>query len=227
MQIKILKRTKTYIIVHKPAGFVVYADTKEDQKVSCQVFLEKQISQKVIPIHRIDKPTCGVLIYALNQQKAAQLGEMFKKKTVEKKYLAFCHGEFPEKARVDFPLKKHKQKITENAVTNIENIQTIEMEAKGEQRKYSLVQATPQTGRYHQIRRHLKMMKCPIVGDPTYGNSWNNDYFKDKFNINRTLLSAISISFVDPENKEKIFVETKPDQDFLNLLNKLNIKANI
>lgn len=225
MNIKVLKKTKTYVIVHKPAGFVVYSDSKEDNKISCQVFLEKQLSQKVIPVHRIDKPTCGVLIYALNQQKAAQLGELFKKKKVEKSYLAFCHGEFREKAKIDFPLKKHKQKITENAHTDVENKKTVEIDARGEMRKYSLVEAIPQTGRYHQIRRHLKMMKCPIVGDPTYGNSWNNEFFLEKFNIKRTLLSAISISFVDPENKEKVFVETKPDPDFLNLLNKLGISS--
>lgn len=223
MTIKVLKKTKTYVIVHKPAGYVVYADSKEDQKISCQVLLEKQLSQKVIPVHRLDKTTCGVLLFALNQQKANQLTTLFKTKKVEKSYLAFCHGEAPEKTRVDFPLKKHKQKVTETAVTDVVSKQTIEITARGEQRKYSLVEAIPQTGRYHQIRRHLKMMKCPIVGDPVYGNSWNNEYFKENYKINRTLLSAISISFVDPETKERVSVETKPDSDFLNLLNKLGI----
>lgn len=225
MTIKVLKKTKSYIIVHKPAGLVVYADSREDQNISCQVLVEKQIAQKIIPVHRIDKTTCGVLLYAIGQQKANQLTEMFKNKKVEKDYLAFCHGEVPAKSRVDFPLKKHKQKVTETALTEVINLQTIDLQARNENRKYSLVQAIPQTGRYHQVRRHLKMIKCPIVGDPTYGNSWNNDFFKEKYNINRTLLSAISISFIDPETKEKVSVQTKPDPDFLNLLNKLNLKA--
>lgn len=227
MSLKVLKKTKSYVIVHKPAGFVVYADSKDDHKISCQVMLEKQLSQKVIPVHRIDKTTCGVLIYALNQQMANQLTTLFKTKKVEKSYLAFCHGEVPAKSRVDFPLKKHKQKVTETAVTDVLNLETIEITARDEQRKYSLVEAIPQTGRYHQIRRHLKMMKCPIVGDVTYGNSWNNDFFKEKYKINRALLSAISISFVDPISKEKVLVRTKPDPDFSNLLNKLGIKATI
>ncbi|MES2768334.1 MAG: pseudouridine synthase [Bdellovibrionota bacterium] len=227
MNIKILKKAKTYIIVHKPAGYVVYSDSKEDNKISCQVLLEKQLSQKIYPVHRIDKPTCGVLIYALTQQKANQLSTLFKTKRVDKTYLAFCHGEMVAKARADFPLKKHKEKLTELAATNLLNLETIEIDAKNEKRKYSLVEAIPETGRYHQIRRHLKMMKCPIVGDPVYGNSWNNDFFKEKYNINRTLLSAVSISFVDPETKEKVFVKTAPDQDFSNLLNKLGIKVNI
>jgi tRNA pseudouridine65 synthase len=225
MNIKILKKTKSYIVVHKPSGLVVYADSKEDQKISCQSLLERQIAQKIIPVHRIDKSTCGVLLYALNQQKANQLTDLFKNKKVEKSYLAFCHGEPPEKSRVDFPLKKHKQKVTETALTEVINKQTIEIQARDEMRKYSLVEAVPQTGRYHQIRRHLKMMKCPIVGDTVYGNSWNNDFFKEKYNINRALLSATSISFVDPETKEKVFVQTKPDPDFLNLLNKLHLKV--
>ena len=227
MEIKILKKTKTYIIVHKPAGYVVYADSKEDQKISCQTWIEKQLGQSVFPIHRIDKPTCGVLLYALNQKKANQLADLFKAKRVEKKYLAFCHGEAPLKSKIDLPLKKHKQKVSENAVTDIVNLQTIDITARDESRKYSLVEAFPQTGRYHQIRRHLKMIKCPIVGDPTYGNSWNNDFFKEKYKIDRTLLSAVSISFVDPENKEKVFVKTKPDPDFSNLLNKLGINVNL
>lgn len=227
MNIKVLKKTKSYVIVHKPAGMVVYADSKENERISCQKTLERQLSQKVIPIHRIDKTTCGVLMFALNQQKANQLTTLFKAKKVEKSYLAFCHGEFPEKVRIDFPLKKHKQKMTETAITDARNVVTVELTARGEQRKYTLVEVIPQTGRYHQIRRHLKMMKCPIVGDMTYGNSWNNDFFKEKYNIQRALLSAVAISFVDPETKEKVFVQTKPDPDFLNLLNKLHIKANI
>ena len=225
MTLKILKKTKSYIVVHKPAGLVVYADSKEDQNISCQNILEKQIAQKVIPVHRIDKSTCGVLMYALNQQKANALTTLFKNKKVDKSYLAFCHGEAPAKTRADFPLKKHKQKVTETALTEIINKQTIEITARDEKRKYSLVVAKPETGRYHQVRRHLKMMKCPIVGDSVYGNSWNNDFFKEKYNINRALLSAISIQFVDPETKEKVFIETRPDYDFLNLLNKLGLKV--
>ncbi len=224
---KILKKTKTYCIVHKPAGMVVYADTKADQKVSAQFHLQQQLGQKVFPIHRIDKSTCGVLIYAFNQQKANQLATLFKEKKVEKTYLAFVHGQAPEELRVDQPLKKHKQKLTEVAVTNISTLESIEMIARGETRHYSLVKASPETGRYHQIRRHLKMIKCPIVGDQTYGNSWNNDYFQSEYGIDRALLCAISIAFVDPQTKENVLVTTKPDMDFSNLLNKLGLKASI
>src|SRR5690606_9256614 len=108
-----------YCIVHKPAGTVVYADTKADHKISAQLQLQHQLGQKVFPIHRIDKSTCGVLIYAFNQQKANQLAALFKEKKVEKSYIAFVHGQAPANMRIDHPLKKHKQKLTELAVTNI------------------------------------------------------------------------------------------------------------
>lgn len=224
---KVLKRTKTYCIVHKPAGMVVYADTPADQKFSVQLELQQQLAQKVYPVHRIDKSTCGVLVFALTQAKASQLATLFKEKKVEKSYIAFVHGEAPESTRIDLPLKRHKQKLTEIAVTNLTTLSRVEILARGEKRHYSLVRATPETGRYHQIRRHLKMIKCPIVGDVTYGNSWNNDYFKSEFGIERALLCANSLSFVDLETRERVTVTTEPDKDFANLLNKLKLKASI
>lgn len=225
MKIKILLKTSQYVVVHKPHGLVVYADSKKDEAISLQNILQEQLGYRVIPIHRLDKTTCGVILYALNPQSAARLKQMFQKKQIKKKYIALCHGEIQDNLKIDKPLKKHKLPGTEQAVTAIQKLAQVSLNLCHEERLYSLVECSPETGRYHQIRRHLKSAGHPIVGDPLYGNSWNNKAFFEQFQIERTLLSAVFVSFQDPWSKKEIKIRTQPDFDFANLLNKLSLKA--
>jgi len=227
MKIKILTQTKNYVIAHKPSGFLVYAESPKEEVLSLQTFLQEQLNRKVYPVHRLDKQTDGLIIYAFSKEGADKLRKVFQSKSVEKTYLAFCHDHFTEeRIRVDAPLKKNKQKVTEKAVTIIEPVQNIDIELRGEKRKYSVVMCYPETGRFHQIRRHLRHIKHPIVGDSIYGNSWNNEAFQEEFRVDRTLLSAITLKFQDPWSKQNILVKTKLDFDFANLLNSLNVKVN-
>jgi tRNA pseudouridine65 synthase len=85
----------------------------------------------------------------------------------------------------------------------------------GEDRVYSLVKLDPKTGRYHQLRRHMKFLGHPIVGDPIYGNTWNNRVFAEQYKIARTLLSANTLAFPDRAQEKMVKVVTKPDADFL------------
>lgn len=218
-KLKVLKETRSFIAIHKPAGLVVYADEPKHEPISAKRLLEGQLrGRKLFPVHRLDKQTCGILVYAFSPQVAAKLAEAFRGRGAQKKYLAIVHGIPPKDGSIDKPLPKNKEKELQSAKTNFIRLQSQSLMLEGEERSYALVRLEPKTGRYHQIRRHLRAIEHPIVGDPEYGNSWNNRVFAKEFGIERTLLSAVSLSFPDPVEREKfVFLSTKPDPDFTKL----------
>ncbi|MGE3262163.1 MAG: RluA family pseudouridine synthase [Bacteriovoracia bacterium] len=215
MKLKILNEGKGFVAVHKPAGFVTYADSKEQIAISAQARAEHQLKKKLFPVHRIDKDTCGVLVFAASPLQAKNFTALFRTRAVKKRYLAVVHGLPDAKGVITKPLERHKSKETEAAETEFQRLATTEVEWEGEKRAYSLVRCEPRTGRYHQIRRHLRFVGCPIIGDPEHGNSWDNERFEKKFGVKRTLLSAIYLAFPDRENERMVRLQAKPDEDFL------------
>lgn len=211
---KILSQGKGYVAVHKDSGLVTYADSPDQKNISAQTQAEKLAKKKLFPVHRIDKDTCGVLVFALSIPMAQTLTELFRSRVVKKKYLAIVHGIAAEKGTIDQPLEKNKEKKLEPALTDFTRLAQITLDLEGESRSYSLVRCEPKTGRYHQIRRHLRKIGHPIIGDPEYGNKWDNEVFEKTYGVKRTLLSAISIEFPDREQQKMIRISTKPDPDF-------------
>jgi tRNA pseudouridine65 synthase len=214
MKLKILTQSKDYVVIHKPSGLVTYADSKEQENISAKALVERQLKRKVFPVHRIDKDTCGVLAFAFTPAMAQNLTALFRTRTVKKQYLALAHGLVAEKGVIDEPLEKNKEKTKEPAVTDFVRLASVSVEWEGEKRQYSLVKLDPKTGRYHQIRRHLRFIGHPIVGDPEYGNGWDNRIFGEKFGIKRTLLSAVHLAFPDRAQEKMVRVNTRPDPDF-------------
>ena len=211
---KPLLKCKEYIVIHKPSGFLTYADSKDQIRISAKDHLEYQLKQKVYPVHRIDKDTCGILVFALKAEMAPKFTELFRSRAVMKRSWASVSGEAPESGVIDQPLKRHKEKKMENALTKFQRMATGEMDWQGEQRKYSFLECAPETGRYHQIRRHLKFLGFPIVGDPEYGNSFDTKVFAEKFGVSRTLLSAVKLEFPDRGAEKMVRISSKPDPDF-------------
>ncbi len=224
MKIRIVYRSKDFVVVHKPAGAVVYADRPEDQGKSVADHLAKQSGKKVFPVHRLDKPTCGLLAVALSPQAAHRWTEIFRGRAVRKMYLAVVHGVPPVDGVVDVPLPRNKDKVMEAAKTHFKRLATCEIEVAGERRSYSLVRCEPRTGRYHQIRRHLKAWGHPILGDEDYGNSWDNREMGKAFGVKRCLLSATNLWFRDPFSGEAVALKDDPDRDFQSLANALGWK---
>ncbi len=204
-------------MVHKPSGFVTYADSPTQKKISAQFFLEAQLKRKLSPVHRIDKDTCGALAFAFTPEMAKTLTALFRSRVVRKQYLAVVHGLIPERGTISEPLEKNKEKTKEEAITDFVRLGIVEMELEGEARSYSLVRCEPKTGRYHQIRRHLRFLGHPIIGDPEYGNGWDNKAFEKKFGIKRTLLCASFLAFPDRKQEKMVRVQTLPDADFLSV----------
>lgn len=216
--LKVLVQSKDYVVIHKPSGFVTYADDPKQIASSAKGVLERQLKRKIFPVHRIDKDTCGILAFAFHPTMAKNLTALFRTRTVKKQYLCVVHGFPPEKGVVDVPLEKNKEKVKEPAITDYVRLASIEVEWDGEKRQYSLVRCEPSTGRFHQIRRHMRFLGCPIVGDPEYGNGWDNRAYQERFGIERTLLSAVHLAFPDRAQERMVRVNTKPDADFQKVL---------
>lgn len=216
---KIRHNGKNFVVIHKPAGWTVYQESSEGDVKS---YVEKKLDKKLLPVHRLDKSTCGLVLFALNWRHSQRFIDLFKEKKIVKKYVAFVHGLTPDQELIDIPLKKHKGKGTELATTRLKTLEHYEVILEDEERFYSLVELELESGRYHQIRRHLKAIKHPIVGDELYGNAWNNNVFKEKFGIKRALLSAVYMEFFDPIEKKKYEFEGAPDPDFVKLLKRFS-----
>ncbi len=179
--------------------------------------LRNQIGCHVFPVHRLDRPTSGILLFGLNAEIAARLCEQFSDRSITKEYAAIVRGHSPEAGEWDEPLReKHDRKSdkrarhcksAQDAVTRFETVQqwTVPFSAgRYETSRYSLVRISPRTGRKHQIRRHFNHMSHPVIGDTTYGDRRHNRLFREQFGIKRMLLAAVRMKFKHPVSDEPI-----------------------
>lgn len=231
--LEILYQDEHLIAVNKPAGMLVHRswlDKHETEFVMQR--LRDQIGQYVFPIHRLDRPTSGVLLFALDSEIATQMCIQFENKLVEKRYLAVVRGYLRGKDRIDYPLKPKLDKIADKfaradkeaqqAISDYRSLATMELPlqvGRYPTARYSLVQLTPHTGRKHQLRRHLKHIFHPIIGDTQYGDLHQNRAFADYFAVNRLLLHSESLTLFHPITKQKLEIVAPLDQNFLKIKN--------
>jgi len=190
-----------------------------------------QLGQWVYPFHRLDKPTSGVLLFALDQETARRMTQSFTDGTIAKSYLAVVRGFTKEGERIDHPLKEIADKMTgqraerdrpgKEAVTEYRRLAAVELPhpvGRYATARYSLIKASPLTGRNHQIRRHLKHIFHPVIGDTAYGDGNHNDFFRKQFDCHRMLLHARELAFIHPYGNRKLTIEAPLDDAFSALL---------
>lgn len=215
MKPKFLHRDASLVIIHKPAGMTVYKEPGSSDSASALEWVKSKVpGGRCHPVHRLDKGTCGVLVFALDPVTANLMQKLFREGKVEKQYWAIVEGECPERGEFRNPLPEAKTKETRSAITRFRVLQ--DFQASG--MPYSLVEVDPKTGRFHQIRRHFSMNGHPLVGDDKYRGSLR--YLK------RPALSAIRIQFRHPSTRKAILAETHPDPDFQSLWRKLEGATN-
>ncbi|NBI43127.1 tRNA pseudouridine(65) synthase TruC [[Haemophilus] felis] len=232
----ILYQDEALIAVNKPAGMLVHRswlDIQETEFVMQK--LRDQIGQYVYPIHRLDRPTSGVLLFALSSEMANLLCEQFEQRQVEKTYLAVVRGYLTGAARIDYPLKVQLDKVADkfaqldkapqSAITDYQGLCTVEMPyavKKYATTRYSLVRLTPQTGRKHQLRRHLKHIFHPILGDTQYGDLHQNRALTAHTGVQRLMLHAESLVITHPFSQQKIHIQAGLDEQWQTLLRLFN-----
>lgn len=231
-KLEIIYQDQHIIAINKPSGLLVHKSPidKHETRYAMKI-LRNQIGQWVYPVHRLDKPTSGLLLFALSSEIAKILGEQFTNNTVKKTYIALVRGHPPLGGIIRHPLKetamfKHQKKMIEQrepqeALTLYKRLATIELPYTVDRypsTRYSLVAAYPRTGRTHQIRKHLKHISHPIIGDAKHGKGKHNRIFEQKHGIHRLLLAAIDLEFIHPVTKKNIRLTAPLQNDFQSLI---------
>src|SRR5437868_1063944 len=155
-ELRILYQDSSCVAVDKPSGMIVHRGWANDDRDLLRVTRDA-IGRYVYPLHRLDRGASGAVLFALNAQAAALLNRSFADRSLDKRYLALTRGHPPEHGLIDHPIPRAPGEERVPAQTEFFRIGTFE--------RYALVVAVPKTGRLHQIRRHLKHISCPLIGD--------------------------------------------------------------
>lgn len=229
--LEILYQDEYLVAVNKPSGLLVHKSPidKHERAFALQL-VRDQIGQYVYPIHRLDKPTSGVLLFALNAEIAQKMSLLFRTSQVEKAYIAIVRGFTQDASLIDYPLKQmldtkeQKQKgITkevQEAQTELRRLASVELPypvSRYPVARYSLVRLHPKTGRKHQLRRHMKHILHPIVGDTKHGRGEHNKLFRERFSSDRLLLHADRMTFLHPLSQKKVVIHAPIDEVFQRL----------
>ncbi len=223
--IAILHRDEHYVIADKPAGLLVHRTSVDTREVRFLLqTLRDQIGCRVHPIHRLDKGTSGIIVFALHAEAANRLACAFREERVDKRYLAVVRGYTAEQAVVDWPLRDTIEARAERrgatlrpAVTEVQHLARAELSVsigRYATARYSLVCCRPRSGRQHQIRRHLKHLRHPVIGDANYGDLAHNRFFRDTLGVGRLLLAATYIRFEHPYTHTELRVAAPLDESF-------------
>jgi tRNA pseudouridine65 synthase len=195
--LSIVYRSAGLVAVDKPSGLAVHRGQAQDS-VHALELVRDQVGAYVYPVHRLDRGTSGVLVFALSPEAARSLSSAFEAGSVEKRYLALVRGVPPDTARVDHPLSRDEGKPPQSAVTELRTLLRYG--------RYALVEAIPRSGRTHQIRRHLKHLSCPIIGDVRYGKGDHNRWFRARYAFHRLALHASSLTLFDAATQKHVTI---------------------
>lgn len=225
--LEIIYQDEVIVIVNKPTGLLVHrspiaADVSE---FAIQV-LRDQIGQKVFPVHRLDRKTSGLLVFALNEEVNKLMQVAFMNRAIEKKYLAIVRGFVAENGTIDYALTNEAGKI-QDALTQYRLLQHFEIEipnGKFTTARYSLVEVEPVTGRMHQIRKHFAHIFHPIIGDRPHGCNKQNKLFLEKWGMNSMLLHASELTFRHPLTNQKMTFKAPLPADFNLTIERLSNK---
>ena len=221
MQLEILYQDEYLVAINKPHGLLVHRTklANEANEFALQM-LRDQLGKRVFPMHRIDRKTGGVLLFGLNEEVHRTIQLEFAEKRVLKKYLAIVRGFTEDSGIIDYPLERENGTIQE-ATTRYETLDRTELEIPfgiHQTSRYSLLELSPQTGRHHQIRKHLDHIHHPIIGDRPHGCNKQNKLFKEKFQLMTMMLHARELSFAHPVTKNKITIVAEIQDEFKRML---------
>lgn len=229
----VLYHDDSVIAIDKPSGWLVHRSNLDRHESRILVHaLRDQIGRYVYPAHRLDKGTSGVMLFALDPTTAARLGEQFARHAVRKTYWAVVRGWPPESGRIDHPLKSARDEYsdvplsaeTQTARTDFHRLATVELPDAVDRyptSRYALMSLHPLTGRRHQLRRHMKHLSHPIIGDATHGKGRHNRFFQARFGCDRLLLACTEIGFQHPDDGREMVIRAPLDDQFAQVLGRL------
>ncbi len=234
--LEIIYQDEWLVAVNKPAGWLVHRswlDRKE--KVVVMQTVRDQIGQHVFTVHRLDRPTSGVLLMGLSSEAGRLLAQQFEQHQIKKTYHAVLRGWLDGAATLDYPLMEELDKIADKfsaepqvaqpAITDYQVLAQTEMPAaigKYNSARYTLVEMAPRTGRKHQLRRHMAHLRHPIIGDSAHGDLRQNRGASAHFGLNRLMLHASELSLTHPFTGEPLVIRAGLDAVWQQMLQQFN-----
>ncbi|WP_010135407.1 pseudouridine synthase [Ochrovirga pacifica] len=204
MYIPILYQDNELVAVCKPNNVLVHhsamANNQQNERSLIQ-YLKEQLGHPLYPIHRLDRKTSGVLVFAKQKEQVHVFQELFLSHQIQKTYKGLVRGFTLERGSIDSPVKGRDANVHKPAITHFSTLKQYQIPiAVGPYptSRYSLIDLQPQTGRLHQLRIHMNKLSHPLIGDPKYGDRFHNRMFAERWNCNKLFLHAASLIFPHP-----------------------------
>ncbi len=219
MIIPILFEDEEILAVDKPRNIHVHPTKMSRGEESVQSILEEQLNCRLYPAHRLDRPVGGVLLFSKNSETASKLGIALRSRDgMDKRYLCIVRGWIEGSGIIDKPMRQAPGKPEREATTRWRTLAMVETHWSDgifPKSRYSLVECTLETGRYHQIRRHLAWISHPILGDIPHGDNPRNRIWMKETELDGLMLRAHLLNFLHPSSGERIALTAAPDPRFL------------
>lgn len=240
--VEIIYEDEFLVAINKEAGLLVHRSWLDKGETRFAMQLTRDaVGCHVFPVHRLDKPTSGVLLFAKSPSVARSLTEAFTEHKVTKRYLAVVRGFMSEQGVVDYALSFKPDAIADKfadldkpaqeAVTHWQRLAQVELpfavSKKHETSRYSLMRLTPETGRKHQLRRHMRHLFHHIVGDTSHGDGRHNRFFRTQYDCTRMLLHAQTLALNHPVTGEPLLLKAELDSQWMHILEKFDWEKSI
>lgn len=217
----ILYQDDHLVAINKPHGLLVHrSPIAADASEFALQLLRDQLGHWVSPVHRLDRKTGGVLLFAINKEAEVAMQKQFMNSEIEKCYLAIVRGHTTDAGEIDYPLRRDDG-VIQDAFTAYTTLRRAELPiplGKHETSRYSLVEARPTTGRMHQLRKHFAHINHPIIGDRPHGCNKQNRLFKERWQMDTMLLHASVLRFKHPVSGEEVLIAAPLREEFLGVM---------
>lgn len=232
MALPVLFEDDFYIAVNKPNGLLVHKTRiAADATEFALQMVRDQTGRRVYPVHRIDRGTSGVLVFAFTTHAHALLSSCFENRKVLKQYLAVVRGFTDETGKIDMPLEQGNSNLpAREAVTLYRRLASAELPFKVgpyPTARYSLVEVQPLTGRMHQIRRHFNRISHPVINDLKHGDYRHNHFFRDELGCHALLLHALKLEFIHPFTHNRVQIQAPLQPPFEHICQKMGWEIKI
>ncbi|MCG8452504.1 MAG: pseudouridine synthase [Spirochaetales bacterium] len=205
--------------INKPRDMHVHPTKMSRGETSVQAILEEERGIQLFPAHRLDRPVGGILLIAKERETASALGLAVRSKdSMDKRYLCVVRGWMEGAGVEDSPMRQAPGKPEREASTRWRGLATAEApwsDGVFPTSRYSLVECILETGRFHQIRRHMARSNHPILGDIPHGDNPRNKIWREQTGLEGMMLRAHRLSFIHPKTGERISLTAPPDERFL------------
>ena len=231
-ELSVVYQDEHIVAIYKPAGLLVHRSPidKHETRFAVQL-LRDQLGRHVYPLHRLDRPTAGLLLFALDSETASAMNAQMMSNGMQKSYRALVRGYVNSAGMIDYALKyrwdkyadadRTKQVVPQSAHSDYWPLAHYELPfavGRYNTARYSWLGLTPHTGRKHQLRRHMLHLRHPIVGDTTHGDGKHNGFLRDQFGCHRLMLVCVSMGFYHPVSGEWLTIQTQVDSEIEQLL---------